>query len=276
MFQSPGSIIFKVGFLTIRWYGVMIALGFALASTILVRLSNRLHLDTEKIVNCAFIAFIGGVIGARLYYCALCWQFFQHHPLEILATWEGGLSIHGGIIGGTIAGCFYCLWAKLQIFRLADLLSTVMPLGQSIGRWGNFFNSELFGRPVASDYPLRLYIPPQNRPPIYSNDAFFHPAFLYESAWDLCLFLLLYFFVLPKTYRYPGITFIIYIAGYSLGRMLIEPIRVDSIIVSGAQAPFVVSAISLVLAIVALPVLIFHYYKTGSKEEKANNLTAES
>jgi phosphatidylglycerol:prolipoprotein diacylglycerol transferase len=241
----------------------MIAIGFVLASLVLARLSKRLELDAEKIVNCAFVVFLGGVVGARLYFVALSWHEFQDHLLNIFAIWQGGISIHGGIIGGTIAGWLYCCLAKLPVARVADLLSTVTPLGQSIGRWGNFFNSELFGKPVASDYPLRLYIPPENRPALYKDNSFFHPAFLYESVWDLGLFLLLYYVVLPKTYRYPGVTFLLYIGGYSLGRMLIEPLRVDSIMVAGAQAPFVVSVVSLVLSAIALLFTARHYMTTS-------------
>jgi phosphatidylglycerol---prolipoprotein diacylglyceryl transferase len=263
MFQSPGPTLLQLGPITIRWYGLMIAIGFVLATLVLARLSKRLELDSEKIVNCAFIVFLGGVVGARLYFVILSWHEFQDHLLNIFAIWQGGISIHGGIIGGTIVGWLYCRRAKLPVPRVADLLSTVAPLGQAIGRWGNFFNSELFGRPVPSDYPLGLYIPPENRPLPYKDSSFFHPAFLYESVWDLSLFLVLYYFVLPKTYRYPGVTFLLYIFGYSLGRSLIEPLRVDSIMVAGAQAPFVVSVASLVLSAIALIFAARHYMNSA-------------
>ena len=255
MFQSPGSIFLKLGPITIRWYGVMIFLGFVLASTAAARLAKKLSINPEQLINCAFITFLGGVIGARLYFVALSWPYFQLHPEDICAIWKGGLSIHGGIIGGTIAGWLYCISQKLPALKYADILSAVAPLGQAIGRWGNFFNSEAFGRPVADNYPLRLFIPQENRPLLYRNNDYFHPTFLYESAWDFALFLLLYFVIAPRLRKYPGLSFVVYLAGYSLGRLFIEPLRVDSIMIAGAQAPFVVSAVTLLLSLISILII---------------------
>lgn len=256
MFQSPGAIFLKLGPLTIRWYGVMIALGFVVATTAAARLAKQLEINPEKLINCAFITFIGGVIGARLYFVGLSWPYFQHNPEDILAIWKGGLSIHGGIIGGTIAGWLYCKRQKLPALKYADVISAAAPIAQAIGRWGNFFNSEAFGRPVADDFPLRLFIPRENRPLPYMGNDYFHPTFLYESVWDFALFLLLYFVIAPRFKRYSGLTFIAYLAGYSLGRLFIEPLRVDSIMIAGAQAPFVVSAATLILAIISIFIVV--------------------
>jgi phosphatidylglycerol---prolipoprotein diacylglyceryl transferase len=253
VFQSPGEIFLT---LTIRWYGVMIALGFLLASIAATRLAKKMNISPERLINCGLITFLGGVLGARLYFVALSWSYFQIHPFDIFATWKGGLSIHGGIIGGTIAGWLYCKKEKLPVLRYADVIASVLPLAQAIGRWGNFFNSEAFGRPVADDYPLRLFIPQEKRPQLYINNNYFHPTFLYESAWDLVLYLLLYFVLAEKLKKYPGMTFMSYLAGYSLGRLWIEPLRVDSIMVAGAQAPFVVSAAMLIFSMISLLIIL--------------------
>lgn len=259
MFQSPGAVFFKLGPITIRWYGVMIALGFLLAAFVASRLARRWNMSSERIINLALVIFIGGIIGARLYFVILSWSYFSHHLSEIIATWHGGLSIHGGIIGGILVGAIYCNRARLPFLRCADLFACVVPLAQSIGRWGNFFNSEAFGKPVADSFPLKLYIPLENRPLSYYNYNYFHPTFLYESAWDFCLFLILYFVAAEKLKRYPGIVFFLYLAGYSVGRLLIEPLRVDSIVLLNLPAPSVVSAITLALSIVIAMLLLWRY-----------------
>lgn len=264
MFQSPGSIFFKLGPITIRWYGIMIALGFVAASIALSRLAKKVGLNSESLINCAIASFIGGIIGARLYFVSLSWGYFHNHLWEICATWNGGLSIHGGIIGAVIAGCVYAYLKKLPALQYADILTSVAPLGQAVGRWGNFFNSEAFGKPVADTFPLRLFIPPDNRPLAYLHNNYFHPTFLYESIWDFALFCLLYFVALPRLAAYPGLNFLLYIAGYSLGRMLIEPLRVDSIMIGDWQAPLVVSAANFALALIAMMFLVFLYRRRRS------------
>lgn len=255
----------QLGPLTIRWYGLCIALGFICATYFAGRLAKKFGLSNEHLINCELLSFVGGVIGARLYYVFLCWHYFSQHLLEIAAVWKGGLSIHGGIIGGTIFGALYCYRTKQPILRYADLIAAVIPLGQAIGRWGNFFNSELFGLPVPDNYFIKVYISPENRPPAYYSYSYFHPAFLYESLFDLFLFLLLYLFVVRKLGRYPGVTSLLYIAGYSVGRLLIEPLRVDSIIKHGIQVPIIASAVSLILALLALLLLVCFYARKASQ-----------
>lgn len=247
MFQSPGAVLFQLGPLTIRWYGVMIALGFLAATFAASKLCRRWQLNTEGIVNCALICFISGILGARLYFVALSWHHFSHHYGEILATWNGGLSIHGGIIGALIAGIGYCLLSKLPIASTADVLAITAGLGQAIGRWGNFFNSEAFGKPVPLDFPFKLYIPPENRPHGFQNVDFFHPTFLYESLWDLTIFAVLYFLLADRLKAYPGMGFYTYLILYSIGRLLIEPLRTDSIMTGSIPVPIIASVVCLLI-----------------------------
>ena len=264
LFQSPGPIICKVGFLTVRWYGLMIATGFLAALFAARKMARKVGMDAEKFVNLALWSFLIGVIGARLYYVSLNAGRFINNPAEILATWNGGLSIHGGIVFGIIAGCFYLRSEKLNIPRYLDLLACVVPLAQSIGRWGNFFNSEAFGMPVADDYPLRLFIPPENRPMMYHNSKFFHPTFLYESVYDLILFAFLYFFAYKRLRKYPGLLLCIYIAGYSIGRIVIEQIRIDAIAsYRGLPVPLLVSAAMMGVAMCGA----LYVYRRGPQKE---------
>ncbi len=255
--KSPGPIFLHLGSITVRWYGIMIATGFLCAAYFADRLARRWGLDAEKMVNLSLIAFLGGVLGARLYFVALNLQSYLQRPQDILATWLGGMSIHGGILGGFLVGVICARYMKLQnIRRYADIFGVVIPLGQAIGRWGNFFNSEAFGSPVPASFPLALYIPPEMRPAKYANVEFFHPAFLYESVWDLGIFLLLYFWGADRLKKYPGVCFLVYIALYSLGRLLIEPMRTDSIMAGEVAIPIVASIVCLVGSLAVIPVMV--------------------
>jgi phosphatidylglycerol---prolipoprotein diacylglyceryl transferase len=268
MFQSPGPILIQIGSLAIRWYGVMIAIGFLAATYAAQKLAKRWGLDSDKLINCALVSFIGGIAGARLYFVALSWEYFAQHPSEILATWNGGLSIHGGILGGLICGILYCRYSKLPILTSADIGGTVAALGQAIGRWGNFFNSEAFGKPTPPDFPLRLYIPFEDRPVGYQNQEYFHPTFLYESLWDLTIFAVLYFFLADKLRPYPGVTFLVYLASYSIGRIIIETLRTDSILFNGFPVPILASLFCLGLSCLGVGALLMHYRSAGRVASK--------
>ena len=264
-FESPGSVLLKFGPVVIHWYGLMIALGCLSAITTAARLSKKFDFDQEKVINCALYAFLGGVIGARLYFVCLKADYFCRHLLEIPATWLGGLSIHGGFIGATIAGALYCRQQKLKFWSMCDLLATVMPLAQAIGRWGNFFNSELYGLPVPDSFPVKVLIAPEYRLPVYRNAAFYHPTFFYESVLDIGLFVLLLTLVLPRAKNYPGLTFMTYLSGYSIIRLIVEPLRVDSFAsFAGIQSPIIASALTLVVAIIGAAIVVFRSLKRNS------------
>ncbi len=187
------------------------------------------EISTDTICDLSFFLIIFGLLSARLYYVALDYEYFSRHPYEILAVWNGGISIQGAIIGGIIAGYFYTEEHNYNFLRFADLFSFGLISGQIIGRWGNFFNSEAFGLPT--DLPWKLYIPYQCRPLEYKNFEFFHPAFLYESLLNAVILIIL-FFILKKSggNRKNGVIFFTYLILYSFVRLLVETIRVDSVL----------------------------------------------
>jgi prolipoprotein diacylglyceryl transferase len=249
---SPGAILWSYGWITIRYYGVMIAFGFICALFAASRLAKKNNLSVDHLINMALWSFIFGIVGARAYYVLLSWSSFVHRPVEMFATWNGGLSIHGGIIGGIIAAWIYLRKYKQSFLQYADVMGACIPLAQAIGRWGNFFNSEAYGLPVGNDFPIKLYIPPESRTLQFQGEAYFHPTFLYESVFNLVLFILLYFGIAPRFKKYPGLTFCIYLAGYSIGRIIIEPLRVDSFSkIFNYPVPLVVSAVFLVFSLCA-------------------------
>jgi phosphatidylglycerol:prolipoprotein diacylglycerol transferase len=256
IFQSPGAVLFSLGTFTVRWYGIMIAIGFLIALHFGQRLASKYKIAEEQFLNLCLVTFISGVLGARLYFVFLNWHIFALRPQDILATWQGGLSIHGGIVGGLIAGFIFCSVYKLPFLALSDIWGATLPLGQAIGRWGNFFNSEAYGHPVATDAFLKVYIPIAERPMPYIHDSFFQPTFFYESVWDFSIFLLLYFYLFKKLRAYPGTTFLVYLIAYSIGRLIIEPMRLDSIMFHGMAVPSLVSAITLLLSCLGLMYII--------------------
>lgn len=245
----------------------MIALGFLIATWAASFLAKRRNFDTDHLINGCLVAFMTGILGARLYFVALNWEFFSANPQEILATWLGGLSIHGGMIGGPLGGFIYCRINRLPFLTGLDIAAAVLPLAQAIGRWGNFFNSEAYGRPVADNFPLKLFIPQSSRPEDLQAFQYFHPTFLYESIWNLAIFGILYFGLFDRLKAYPGMNFLAYIFLYSIGRFLIEPLRTDSIMMGHLPAPSVVSGILIVLSAIAMSAL----YASGKRTPEAES-----
>ena len=144
----PSPILISLGPINIYWYGVFIVLGVLFAIAVAIYLAKSSNLKPETILDLAVWLIIGGVIGARLYDAALEWSYFSAHPLDIFKVWQGGLAIHGAIIGGLLALWFYVKKYQHNFWQLAAIIATSLPLAQAIGRWGNYFNQELFGNPT--------------------------------------------------------------------------------------------------------------------------------
>ena len=158
-FQSPGPIIFDWGFLTVRWYGLLIASAVLIGVTLSQYLAKRRGVEPELIGDLAIWLVIAAIPCARLYYVIFQWQDYANHPTDIIAIWKGGIAIHGAIIGGAIATIIFARLQQISVWQLTDLLVPALALGQAIGRWGNFFNSEAFGGPT--NLPWKLFIPSQ-------------------------------------------------------------------------------------------------------------------
>ncbi|PSR18198.1 prolipoprotein diacylglyceryl transferase [filamentous cyanobacterium CCP3] len=251
---SPGPIAFQLGPITIRWYGLLITTGLLLGITLAQRLGQRRGLDPERIGDLAIWLVLGALPGARLYYVLFEWQRYADRPLSALAIWQGGIAIHGAILGGAIAALLFARRYKLSFWQLADVVAPALVLGQAIGRWGNFFNSEAFGRPTS--LPWRVYIPPAQRPLGLGDVAYYHPTFLYESLWNLGvlgLVLWLFFWGLRHPGRLKtGTIFLVYFATYSLGRFWIEGLRLDSLMLGPLRIAQVVSLAGIAFGMVGL------------------------
>ena len=226
MFASPGAIALEIGPLQIRWYGILMAASILVGFWLAHRRAVQEGLPADQIIRAGQWGVVAGLVGARLYEVAFNWDYYGRFPGKIVAVWEGGLAIHGGLIVGPLVGALLAWRWSLPVLRALDVIAPSLVLGQAIGRWGNFFNEEAFGRPT--ELPWKLYISPPHRPPEFRQLDFFHPTFLYESGWNLVVFAVLVCGVRPRIGRHPGAVFFSYIGLYSVGRLFIEALRLDS------------------------------------------------
>ncbi|MEA5502145.1 prolipoprotein diacylglyceryl transferase [Halotia wernerae UHCC 0503] len=253
-FTSPGPILVKLGPITIRWYGLLIATAVLIGVSLSQYLAKRRNINPDLLSDLSIWLVIGAIPAARLYYVLFQWSEYAQYPERIIAIWQGGIAIHGAIIGGTLAALIFAKLKQVSFWQLADLVAPSLILGQAIGRWGNFFNSEAFGSPT--NLPWKLYIPPERRPPELVNFEYFHPTFLYESLWDLMVFTLLitlFFRGLSGKLRLRlGTLSMVYLIAYSLGRLWIEGLRTDSLMLGPLRIAQVVSLIGITLGLAGL------------------------
>lgn len=266
MFRSPGSIAFTLKLpvdvplvgplqLSVRWYGLLIAGAMALGLWLASRDAARRGESPDELLKAGEFALVGGLVGARLYYVLFNLDYYETQPWwRMFAVWEGGLAIHGGLIGGLVAGGAYVFRRGLPLLTYLDIIAPYLALGQAIGRWGNFFNEEAFGRPT--DVPWKLFISEPHRPPQYFDTPYFHPTFLYESLWDGGVFLVLVLALRRRLERAPGALFLAYLALYSAGRFWIEGLRLDSLMLGPFRAAQIVSIAALILAAIGVPLLL--------------------
>jgi prolipoprotein diacylglyceryl transferase len=222
---SPSDNAIKIGGLELRAYGLAIALGVIAAVWIARRRWAARGGDPDDISRIALWAVLAGLIGARLYHVITDHDRFEGRWLHAFAVWEGGLGIPGGLIAGVGVGAFVAHRRGLPVAQLLDVVAPALPVAQAIGRLGNWFNQELFGRPT--DLPWGLEIDPAHRPAGYLNVATFHPTFLYEALWNLALAGGLVLWERHHPNSRPGRLFALYVAGYAVGRAWVEALRID-------------------------------------------------
>ena len=246
--KSPGSELLIFGPINIRWYGFLISLSLFLGLILSKKLAQLRGINPEIISQLLPSLVFSSVFGARFYYVIFEYRLFSGNNFftsiyffninikipSFLAIWEGGIAIHGALIGGFISLLLFCRSNKLPFKTILDLLIPSLSIGQSIGRWGNFFNNEAFGTPT--NFPWKLFIPLQNRPIEFVDSEFFHPTFLYESLWNLIIFMILIYIFNKQTKINsikPGLISCIYLITYSFGRFWIEGLRTDPLCLGG-------------------------------------------
>ena len=263
MFATHSQIICTIFGMHIYFYGVVLALAILIGTFASEYIGTVFYkFQKETVIDMVPYLVLFGIIGARLYYCILNSDFYLRFPTEILAIRHGGISIHGAILGGFLGLLIFAKRRKLPFLRLADVSAAGLALAQSVGRWGNFFNSEAFGTPT--ELPWKLYIAPQYRPVPYQNYEYFHPAFLYESILDFVIFGILFLiFKYGKTCK-DGNVLLLYLILYSLARIAVEYCRIDSVLyIYGIPVAIIVSAVILILS---STLLLIRNLNIGQKE----------
>ena len=265
------SIAFTIGSYEVHWYGIIIALGFALAVLYGGRTAYKWKMSLDGMTDVLIWGTIFGIVCARAYYVIFEWDYFSAHPSEIIQIWNGGIAIYGGIIGAIIGAAIGCKIGKIDFYNLLDMGALGLLIGQGIGRWGNFFNQEAFG--MNTDTALFRMWSEKIRDNIIANQGTLiekglsvdpntavQPTFLYESVWCLALFLILHFFVIKRR-KFKGEAFLLYGIGYGLERTVVEGMRTDSLYFAGttvrvsqvlSAAVVVVFAIWLIVMLVKL------------------------
>jgi len=244
---SPSSGSLDLGPLTLRGYGLMIALGVLAAVWLTAKRFTDRSLSADHAAGIAMWGVPAGIIGARFYHVITDWGRFSGNWGEAFKIWKGGLGILGGVIVGYLAAMIYCKRANLDLRTAMDVVAPAIPLAQMIGRWGNWFNQELYGRP--SELPWALEIDPENRPVQHLEQATFHPTFLYESLWNLMVVLALIKIDRVKKLT-SGMLFIVYLALYSIGRIWVEALRIDEATkIAGLRVNIWVFALLLLLSL---------------------------
>ncbi len=233
----------EIGPMEIRLYGLMIALGLLLAVCYAWGRSREFGIRTDDLTDGVLYIVPFAVLCARLYYCIFEWDRYADNPISILYIWQGGLAIYGGVIGAAIGIIVFCYFKKIRVGALLDITSLGFLIGQSLGRWGNFFNREAFG--AETDSFFRMGLLHRNGQTLYV-----HPTFLYESVWNLCGFILLHF--LSKKRKYDGQIALGYAAWYGLGRTFIEGLRQDSLYWGNFRVSQILAAVTCFVAVAAL------------------------
>ncbi|GEP87266.1 prolipoprotein diacylglyceryl transferase [Staphylococcus cohnii subsp. cohnii] len=243
-------IAFELGPISVHWYGIIIAVGILLGYFIAQGSVKRIGFDKDILIDIIFWSAIFGFIVARIYFVIFQWPYYAQHPIEIPMIWYGGIAIHGGLIGGFIAGIIVCRQKNINPFQIGDVIAPSLILGQGIGRWGNFMNHEAHGGPVSKSFLENMHIPDFIINNMYIDGQYYHPTFLYESIWDILGFVIL--ISLRKHLRI-GDTFALYLIWYSIGRFFVEGLRTDSLMLtSDIRVAQLMSVVLIVAGIVLM------------------------
>ncbi|MEW4223957.1 prolipoprotein diacylglyceryl transferase [Rossellomorea marisflavi] len=264
-------IAFQLGPISVHWYGVIIGLGIALGMYMVIRESKRQGLHPDTFIDLLVWAIPIAIISARIYYVAFEWNnYYADHPEDIIKIWNGGIAIHGALIGSVVTTIIFAKIKGLSFWKLTDIAAPSLIVGQAIGRWGNFINQEAHGREVSRQFLENLHLPRFIIDQMYIDGAYYHPTFLYESLWNVVVLILLLIIRRKVKSLRRGELFLTYVIGYSIGRFFVEGMRTDSLMLGDFRFAQVISVALIVAAIVTM----IYRRKTGLAnqyyEEKEN------
>lgn len=256
VFNYIDPVAFNLGPLSVRWYGIIIAVGILLGYFVAQRALVKAGLHKDTLVDIIFYSALFGFIAARIYFVIFQWPYYAENPSEIIKIWHGGIAIHGGLIGGFIAGVIVCKVKNLNPFQIGDIVAPSIILAQGIGRWGNFMNHEAHGGPVSRAFLEQLHLSNFIIENMYINGQYYHPTFLYESIWDVAGFIIL---VNIRKHLKLGETFFLYLTWYSIGRFFIEGLRTDSLMLTSNIR--VAQLVSILLILISISLIVYRRIK---------------
>ncbi|RTR36275.1 prolipoprotein diacylglyceryl transferase [Robertmurraya yapensis] len=260
--QPLNPIAFSLGPIDVHWYGIIIGVGLALALFLAIREGERRGLEKDTFADLMLWAIPIAIISARIYYVLFEWGYYSQNPGDIIKIWNGGIAIHGALIGSVVTAYVFTKKKGISFWKLTDIAAPSIILGQAIGRWGNFMNQEAHGGEVSRAFLENLFLPDFIVNQMYINGTYYHPTFLYESVWNLLGFVLL--ISLRRVNLRRGEMFLTYVIWYSIGRFFIEGLRTDSLMLT--ENLRIAQTISIALVIVAVALLVFRRVKGLSNE----------
>ena len=244
-------VAIDLGFVQIYWYSITMLTGVIGGSVLAYFEIKRHRIDKEDFFNMVFYAIIFGLLGARLYYVLFNLNYYLSNPAEILAVWNGGMAIHGAIIGALVTMVYFCKKKKMPLLKVLDIGCVSLIIGQVIGRWGNFFNGEAHGGIVSLAFLEKIHLPKFIIDGMYINGNYYHPTFLYESFFNLICFIILLFLRRSKKIK-DGMLLSIYLIWYGVVRFFIEGLRTDSLMLGSIRIAQLVSISLIVIGIILL------------------------
>lgn len=252
MLMSLNPIAFELGPIQVRWYGIIIAFGILIGYLIAQRETEKKNFAENTLIDIVITSIIVGIICARIYYVTFEWSYYKDHLAEIPMIMNGGIAIHGGLIGALGTAYFMCKKKQISFFQLGDIAAPSIILGQAIGRWGNFMNQEAHGGEVSRHFLEKMQIPEFIINNMKIDGIYYHPTFLYESVWNFIGFIIL---ITVRKHLRIGQTLLSYAIWYSVGRFFIEGLRTDSLMLT--ENLRMAQMISIVIAILSILILIY-------------------
>ncbi len=259
-------VALDLGFVQIYWYSICIVIGMAVGMFFVYKEAFKKGFKDNFLTNMIFNTVIISIIGARLYYVAFQWGYYQNHLLDIFEIWNGGLAIHGAILFGGTFLVYYTRKQNVNTLKIFDICAVGLIIGQAIGRWGNFFNQEAFGSEVSLGFLKSIFLPQFLIDGMHINGAYYHPTFLYESIWCIIGFVIL-LVIRKRRFIKIGQIFSVYCMWYAFGRFFFEMLRTDSLMLGPIKVAQLVS-----IAMFSVGAYIF--YKQG-KDIRNENLYNE-
>lgn len=255
MILTLNPVAFRIGNLSVKWYGIIMAIAIIVATTMAVREGQKRHISSDDFIDLLLWIVPLGYVGARAYYVLFEWGYYSQHPDQIIAIWNGGIAIYGGLIAGTIVLLVFCYRRNLPIFLMLDILAPAVMAAQVIGRWGNFMNQEAHGSATTLQFLQSLHLPEFIISQMKINGVYYQPTFLYESFFNLIGLIIILSLRHRKHLFKQGEIFMFYVLWYSAVRFFVEGMRTDSLYIFGAIR--VSQALSLLLFIATICLWIY-------------------